>query len=524
MCLPQPGSGCGLAVDLWGGNYYLVLFPANDAISRASQAPWLPARIQRSFPEGLGFLIGAAIVPLVFLSVLHGYYPVDDTYIALHNATVVWSGVDSNFSGASPLEGTTSNVYLALLVVFLPLFHENSPAILGAAACAAYIAGVSRFARLEGLGITTRWAMVFLAILSGLMPLHLMNGLETSLAVAVVTWLLCTARSGGSYVGLGALAGLAPFVRPELGVLSLLLVTLRVIVLVRAGSARHVVALVGAVALAALPWAVWSLLAGKGLIPGTVAIKVVWFAEYQTPVMDRFHALLLGLAGFVTQLGPVVLAAAGLMLFSIGRAAVVFASCFYGVAAVFMPSGLTQYDGRYQYVLVPILLASLMRVLRDPHAWLRHCGAAVAVASVVFAMVTLPEHWAHFVRPYDLTRYEMTAMVDWCREHVPPGDPILAHDVGFLSYQTDFRLVDMVGLKTEAAARRDAELIGANGVAGREFAITATARASNVRFLVVRNGWDAMFAITDSLRHAGWSVNLEKDWGFYSIYSLSPTW
>src|SRR5690349_19048294 len=52
-------------------------------------------------------------------------FPLDDAYITLHNAQVLWSGSDRNYPGVPALMGATSPVHLALvaglMLVFDPL-------------------------------------------------------------------------------------------------------------------------------------------------------------------------------------------------------------------------------------------------------------------------------------------------------------------------------------------------------------------------------------------------------------------
>jgi hypothetical protein len=483
--------------------------------ARWSAAPLLRSRVAWT---AVGTIALAAVLVLVRVMVLGDYYPVDDAYIGLHAAAALWAG------DGTALASSTSLVHVALLAALHPV-APLGPAIIGGLGAAAYLIGIDRSAVQAGLRAPWRGVLGLLALGSGLIPLHLLNGLETATTLAVCAWLLALAGPGRAPVAFGVLAGTAAFIRPELGTLAVLLMMHRAWRAVHAGDPRDATRIAVAAGVSAAPWASWAAVTTGSVVPPTVGVKVLWFDEFPAPMSDRAADLAAGALQFAGVLGPLVLGVFALLPRAQGWVVAGFAACFYGAALVWMPSATVQYDGRYQYVLVPALLVGLAWALGDPSWRVRRYGRVVAVAALVFGVATAPTHWGYFVRPHDLTRFEITAIAAWCQDHVPPGTPVLAHDVGYLS-TAGVPVVDLVGLTDRRIADRNAELISApgpaGGEAGRRAAIVATARASGARLLVVRNSWDVQFHITAALRSAGWEVTLEHDWGTYSTWRLGP--
>jgi hypothetical protein len=461
-------------------------------------------------------------VYLLEKALLGGSYPVDDAYLTLHNVAVLYrGGDDANFAGAAPLSGTTSLVHLALVAIAYPLVHVDAAALVSALAIIGYVLGIGRLADRSGVSAVGTGTLVVLALISGLLPLQLLNGLETALALAAITWLLVAASDTRPWP-LGLLAGTAPFVRPELAVLAALLLACRARAAVTRSSWHEARLLAVTTLAAATPWTIGNLLGLGSPVTNTLSAKVIWFDEFRMPVAQKIQLLFEGLWFFTAQVGPLVLGAVALVFFPVGRAALVATALFYATVTTLMPSALFQYDGRYQYLLVPILLAGLARALGTaPNRW-RQGSVVVTASALLMAVLTAPAHWAYFVRPHDLTRFEYRDIADWSRHNVPNKTPVLVHDPGYLSYWTDIPLVDMVGLKNPVAASLNARFLGQLDPTGRARSIAALARKSEPRFLIVRNDWNRIFRISDSLRNAGWSVILAHDWGFYSGFSLRP--
>ncbi|HEX6393681.1 MAG TPA: hypothetical protein VFZ97_09580, partial [Acidimicrobiales bacterium] len=239
--------------------------------------------------------VGAAAVVAVFIVVTaiygHPLLPIDDGYTTLHDAQVLilHGGHDPNYAGVSPLDGETSLVHLALLTLLVPIGGEWASYLVSWLAVLVYVLGVVRLARLFRIGQGSTVGAVVVALLSGAIGYQLLNGMETGLAMATVVWLLALAIERRHIVWLGLLSGVAPFVRPELGLLAALLIVAVSWQLARAGEYRRVLILVCAALVGAAPWIIWSYLATGHLLPTTVSAKAAWFAEQGLPKRTKLH-------------------------------------------------------------------------------------------------------------------------------------------------------------------------------------------------------------------------------------------
>src|SRR5258708_7718132 len=149
-------------------------------------------------------------------------FPLDDAYITLHNARVVLEGSDPSYA-VPALEGATSSVHLAVLAgLGLVLDLRWASAVACWLAAAAYVAGLGALAWRFALRRVETALLIATGTAAGLVPYHLLNGLETGLALAAVTWAVVLA-AGPPSRALAVLAGLMPFIRPELALLSGLL-------------------------------------------------------------------------------------------------------------------------------------------------------------------------------------------------------------------------------------------------------------------------------------------------------------
>src|SRR6266404_504215 len=150
-------------------------------------------------------------------------FPNDDAFINLHNAQVLWLGHDDAYRDVPALVGATSGAHLALLMLFETFIPADATAlfVLGAAVAAFYLVGL--FAMCKNVGCSRFEAtLIALAglILAGSI-FQLLNGLDTGLAMAAVAWNIKLLTDGKRTLWLPVLCGAMPFIRPELGFLSI---------------------------------------------------------------------------------------------------------------------------------------------------------------------------------------------------------------------------------------------------------------------------------------------------------------
>jgi hypothetical protein len=115
-------------------------------------------------------------------------------------------------------------------------------------------------------------------------------------------------------------------------------------------------------------------------------------------------------------------------------------------------------------------------------------------------------------------------VVDTLRSH--SARSVMVHDAGYLAYANAApSLVDMVGLKTPAAADLHRRLTWPTCGARRGEAIRALAAATVPDHLVVWEPWDEFFAVSSSLRLGGWRTEKIASLGTrepIAIFALTP--
>lgn len=489
--------------------------------------PWLPS--------GAGLVWHLVVVACVCAAAVGfacrqdaSVFPVDDAYITLHNARAMLDGTDASFAGISPLTGATSLLHLALLALWMRVLAPLP------AACVvlwlgiyAYAAGVLQLCLAHHL---PRWkvaAVLVCALLVGLTPYQLTNGLETGWAMAAVAWsfALASGNTAAARYGLAALCGAMPAVRPELTAFAALLLGCQVMQTwhgTRSPERRQ--ALIGialAACLAALPWcAVYASATGLPF-PTTVAAKRVFFAEQGLPSAVKLAWTGGFLWSFALAMGLLTVGYAGLRSTGAGRAGLAFGVILVIVYAVVFPGALGHYDQRYLYVLTPVLLYGLVRlqVLDAPRV--RLAASAVLMAAAVQALALSPVWLDAMARKREDTRTNLFPIAAWCNAHLDPSARLLVHDIGYVSWATRFALVDLVGLKSPGSTVWHRRLTGPSGGEKRAEAVDDIARETRPDDLIMLGEWDRIYHLTTGLREHGWRLDAVDNAGCeYRVYRL----
>jgi uncharacterized membrane protein (UPF0136 family) len=465
-------------------------------------------------------------------------FPVDDAYITLHNAMVLHLGHDPNYAGISALSGTTSPIHLAvvsLLMMFLhPLWALDLAAWLGTLI---YALGIVRLAQSHKMSPFPAFLMVLVGLFAAKTPHQLMNGLETGWAMAGITWTLaiCSEKGRPAALTTSALAGTLPFLRPELAVLSFLILPLPAWRLWRTtGQWRPSVALLRDCLLAALmassPWLIWQLAATSSIVPTTVAAKRYWFAESGLPGETKWLWVTGAVTTFLIACGPIALAAISLPFTLIGRAGLAFIMTLLAMFYCVFPGALGHYEGRYLYVFIPVILfgaasgSELLSRWPSPKKWTspNFFVLLFLLVSVFQAARFVPATWKEHRDAQRFTQSELGGVADWCNENLPQGSRLLIHDAGYISYATHFQLIDMVGLKTPANIEFHKAMTYPSHGKLRDEAISKVELLGNADFLVVLDGWDNIFDITSGLRKNGWLLDPLRMNGAYHVYRIHP--
>lgn len=482
-------------------------------------------------PRGRRALAGSAALAglLTFALSARGaqWFPVDDAYITLHNALALLRGRDENFPGVSPLVGATSGAHVLLVALLAAVFEPLR------ALHAARVIGATLYAlSLLRLGAATRSSAPISLLLLGFglliarTPHQLMNGLETGIALAGVTFALAEhiAEARASDPSrpapwLPLACGVLPSLRPELALLSALLLAARAHRR-RAEGAGAVLRDLALSAAAAAPFALAYLGSTGSPFPSTVSAKRNFFAEGCLPAGTR-RAWVMGNLGLLAGLvGYSARAVILLPLTAVGRLGALFAGAMVTAYYLSFPGALGHYEQRYLYVLLPFVTASLAAGAASASRLLRGVSIALLVVGVDESLWHLKDRWEYHRRAEAFTRHELDPAARFMNQHLPRGARVLVHDVGYVSWATRFALIDVVGLKSPGSAAPHRQLTWPSCGARRGEAVARIAREGRATHLVVLNSWDGIYRFVDSLRAQRWSVQELRREGFYRVYSL----
>lgn len=462
-------------------------------------------------------VIAAALVALAAWTVAPPLPIMDDGYIALHSAQVLVSGHDVAY-GVPALTGATSPPHVALLALLLASGMSGAVAMRACAAMSvlAFLVAVWWLGTAARLTTRQRLVLVVIGLGSGGVYMQITNGLETGFAIAGVIAAIaaCLARR---FVIAAALAGLLPWLRPDLGPIGVAVWCYAFIY--GRGTRPWIVA---APILVGLPWLSWMFLDTGRIVPNTVDAKRLFFAEGCRAFGVKSRAVLGELILFAAALGPLtVLSAAGIQRVArVARSAVMLAAALTVASATIIAAymlllpGAANHNGhRYLYpVIVPLLLLS------GAHAIARAGGRLVIVALITIGLCL----------PYQLSQLrdarsgarELVALQEWIDANIPSDAVILSHDAGAVS-MTARRVVDLVGLKTPSSADEHRRSTWPTCGAEREIAMRRIAERSAAQYLVVTRGWDQIFHIRETVPIT------QKLWGStgpnaYAVYRIAP--
>jgi hypothetical protein len=474
---------------------------------RGSPIPQSPATIALTALVGFNLYLFVGIHP--------AYLPIDDAYTTLHNARELWTGADRNW-GVGALVGATSPVHLAAVALLWPILGQGASVVVSFVGAALYLVGVERLAKRLELPPVPTLVLFLAAVGSGYAVYQLVNGLETSLVLAAVTWAIVLALGRRSYA-LPLLCGTLPFLRPELAILAAALMARQLYLRWKEQELPLGAADIGLAAAAALPWICWTWAQTGSLLPNTVSAKAAFFAEARLPVGGK---ILNALVGIFVGLRLAVVAPLLVRRSSL-------AWCLWGFAAVFLamfifsfPSGLSANFGRYAFALLPVALWALGDLWRYRRSVFRPLAWALAVVAPVFVFIG-----GAAVVDAQPALSEAFGAAAWVEANVPPGQPVLIHDAGVISYASDAKLVDVVGLKTPSAIAEHQKFTLPSAGARRGEAVDEIARRSGVRYAVILDDRGFWADIGKDLVQRHWRLDLVRAPALahsYAIYKLTP--
>lgn len=444
-------------------------------------------------------------------------FPIDDAYITLSNAQAVLEGHDDNY-GVSPLVGATSTVHLALVTALATVVSLPWAGALAAwFAAAAYAAGLLLLAQRCSLTRAETLLLLMIGLFAGLTPSHLMNGLETGLAMALVIWALVLAMGQPTPL-LPVLLGLMPFVRPELAILAAILFAHQTCRRWSIGERLAILADGAIVALAAAPWLSWMWVETGALVPQTAGAKRAFFAQESMPWDVKLQVVAYAVGRLFLQVGPLAIAMIGLRTRRVGHLALLFAAVMLALFTQQFPGGLNHNGQRYLYLFVPLLLAGLAFALRaadhTERRWIRGLG----FASVAYAIASAPTNLGTYASDIAFSRKEFASVAEWVTENLPADARIAVHDAGYIAFATDRTLIDVVGLKTPQNRGIHDRITAPSAGSRRGEALVRILVENKADYLIVWTEWDADFDLIKSMRDAGAVLELVRADGAYRVY------
>jgi hypothetical protein len=465
-------------------------------------------------------------------------FPYDDCYIAVHSAQNLWARQDPSFPGGHALDGATSIIhitFLATMLTFLsPLWALSTTLWL---ASIGYVLGLGRLAFAHGLNVLEAAAIVLVGVVAGMVPHHLQNGLETGLMLAGLTWALVFATDVRLRESRWAplLWAQLPFLRPELTVVTILLLGLRIWRRMGKGNATRAVLaesvqdILIAVA-GALPWLLFYYLNTGSPLPSTMSVKRNFFAEACWPASTKWAIVKTNILTFGSTLGIFTLALLMLALTGVGRVGLALAAALIGAYFWNLPQYLSNHDQRYLYVLIPFLIYGLILAIASPMRILRGAALVLLIACIGQSLWKLPERWRLHRAENRYTAEQLVSVAEWCNRNLPPTASLLIHDAGYISFATRFTLWDLVGLKSPAlAAFHRVETFPTCGV-GRADAVSRMAAIVHPDYFVVLRIGNIGYRFGQALRSSGWKLDLVRagsnpgDPGMtYDVYKLTAT-
>jgi hypothetical protein len=390
-------------------------------------------------------------------------YALDDAYIHMAVARSlaehgVWGVTRYAFTSS------TSSLLWPLLLAAADLaarVRESAPLVLDLVFAVAAVLLADRLLgpAPPGLRAVALVAFVLLAPL----PILVLAGMEHTLHIAAVLWLLDRvgaaddSAGGAGLATLGLAAALATAARYE----SLFLIAPAVVVLFLAGRYRAALVAAAGGLVPAVVYGAVSVAHGWPPIPNSLLLKRATFeASGLSGILDRVggHAVrtLAEAPHLLVLLVAVLVLSAALPATPVVRR---WDAIFVAASLLHLQLAAVGWLFRYEAYLVAIGLVLVARHLAEagPATWARPRTARAALAlALLVAAAPLVARGAEALREGPLAIkniYEQQYQMGLFLRELPPGSTVMANDIGAIAYLADVRLVDLYGLATQETAR-----------------------------------------------------------------------
>ncbi len=451
----------------------------------------------------------------------------DDTYIIIHNVQVLIAGVDTNYSGVSPLAGTTSLFYLALIRLFACFLSSLwALYIISWVAILVYALGLLRLSFIYAASSMQAIFVVISGLLLGYTPYILLSGLETGWALAALTWtviFIVTERR----IARNLLLGLLPFIRPELILLTFILgISYTPIYWRQHKSAKFVILnlLIDlfTMSIIALPFALWYFIALGTPFPQTLSAKRYFFAEEGTALSQKCFTTINQFVGFGDSMGifNLISMLTLMLLRPLSRLFLLFFLVFLLLYLIDFPDGLVNQAYRYLYIWLPLMIYGVLACIQHRNILIKIFANMILILLFSCSLFYSPTHLKTYLAVYRAVAQEQILLKTWYEKNIPPGSTILVQDAGYIAYATHFHLIDLVGLKTPAIIRYHREITFPSAGQKRALAIADIIRATHPQYLIITTQWNQFFQLEKGLKTQGIDLRQQAILNNYLVYRL----
>jgi hypothetical protein len=414
-------------------------------------------------------LVAASVLPLWTAFEVDNRLLDEDALITLTYAKNLARGSGFSYNHPPPVLGTTTPLYALVVAVLSVVTLGGEPTFLAVFLSALCWAGTAWavFGFRRAFRLDDRQAVIvgLMLVASGSVAHLEMESHLFALLLVVSAGLFFAGRSLLSGLACGALF----LTRGEGALLFGILLALAIIADLKrrrqqsddAARSAAMLLSIGFV-LPVLLWSAFAQLVFGSVLPNTLAAKI---AQGSTGLWRPFAAQLMGdwLPGWGRELGLAgvpylnlgyALAIAGLVLVMVRRSplavVVAWVLCYVVGYSLLGVPGYPWYGLPVSFVLFLLAGIGLAELcsLADRIGRRGAVAAAVVVAALVILRVAIPTVRAALAEESSPRKHAYLELAGWFQEHATPGAAIAYHEIGYLGYYTDNRIIDMMGLVT----------------------------------------------------------------------------
>ncbi|WP_295467983.1 hypothetical protein [uncultured Pseudomonas sp.] len=457
--------------------------------------------------RNLTLFSGIILASLLTFYIWPTNYPLDDAYITQHSARSLWDWHDSKY-GTPALSGVTSPLHAALIFassLILPLWIAQVAIALFSFLLfnlACYEMGI-----LAGLRSIQAMLIAILAMASGPIIFQFSNGLETGLAITALSWTLIAFSKREPSPYWYSLLWALPFIRPELIIVSIFF-TLQ--------SIYHKKDNIGALCkpfifslLIALPVFLLTWANTGNYFPATINAKKIFFNEACQPFQAKIKLESLGVFAFLKTIGIFAFGVCGVLLLKQRIVFLFFTASLLTSFLLNLPGGVWHNGFRYLFILTPFLVLGIAAIFKKLPLSTK-TSTVLLLLSVIVCSTSIPNSYKGYSAGVEQV-HDLSEIASWLEKRTDEGDTILVHDAGYISLFGNYRLVDIVGLKTPSSIEIHQRLTTPICNMRNALAIDEIARRPPPQYVIVSEDWDRIFGISRSLEMTNWKLSTVND-------------